>query len=1049
MSWITDAIPEDLLQEARVNASRRLLNTTLGITETDGALSGLRFAAESLELSLLDVLEDEGHSEAAVACAADAFQLLRAIPAAGSSTERATLLLRTACVGVLGDRAADVRRVLLDTEWPIIPVDSDNWTVRTVSTIIDVWLRLIRKQGWEDLDAVQVGVARLRAAQEQYEAEHLAAAGSTGAQRQLAWKLVALYHWARAAELLGTYTTQGRTEAGYDIREQLQTHFDRAGTACLRGEIVEWDGLGRLMARTASQLVDNSIWTSTRAINPTVSAFVERLVKSDRPIFELLPPQRRALREAGLRGGNRAIVVNLPTSSGKTFIAQFRMLQALNQFEAEKGWVAYVAPTRALVNQISTRLRRDFEHLNLVVERVSPALDIDGLEATMLAEEEVDRQFRVLVTTPEKLDLMIRGGWEDKIGRPLTLVVVDEAHNLALGERGIRLELLLATVNRQCANAQFLLLTPFIRNAEEVAEWLSPESHSTVELSINWQPNDRVVALSTPRASGNRRFSTELRTLHTNRHTLEVPERLTLGTGRPLGFTHREVETNASSLAAVTAHYLKSRGPVVVLAARPDWAWSLARKLDRDEQSAGASTEVGLVQRFLAAEYGEDFELIRLLESRIGVHHAGLSDEARRLMEWLFENEELDVLVATTTIAQGVNFPVSSVVIAQHMQFSEGRMAPMAAADFWNIAGRAGRADQAHAGVIALAAPTAEKAEALEQFVGSQVEALNSTLIGMLERALTVQGKLDLSDLFWQPQWSAFLQYLAHSYRQLGDGNRFAQQVEQILRGTLGFQKIRSGNREAAQLLIEAAQAYGTRLTGKPLGLVDSTGFSWESVSRTLHRLSEERVQPEVWDPDTLFSSQHNSLPKLMGVLLDIPELRESLREVVGGRSRGGDLLARILIDWVHGASLADLAREHFQREREGRESRDFTHAMTECCRNLFGRLTQTAAWGLGALQAMTLPDDFDERPTVERDTVRNLPSRVFYGVNSDEAIAMRMLGIPRTAAQPLADVLQPGEQIDLPSLRRRLVSAEEDVWREALGEQGVDYRRVWEILET
>jgi replicative superfamily II helicase len=134
----------------------------------------------------------------------------------------------------------------------------------------------------------------------------------------------------------------------------------------------------------------------------------------------MLPPQRRTLREEGLLGsGHRSVVVSLPTSSGKTFIAEFRILQALNQFDHEHGWVAYLAPTRALVNQMTPRLRRDFAPLGTVVEKVSPALEIDGLEAGILTDSDQRQQFRILVTTPEKLDLMLRGGWEQKIGRPL------------------------------------------------------------------------------------------------------------------------------------------------------------------------------------------------------------------------------------------------------------------------------------------------------------------------------------------------------------------------------------------------------------------------------------------------------------------------------------------------------------------------------------------------------------------------------------------------------------------------------------------------------
>src|SRR5215204_2812905 len=61
----------------------------------------------------------------------------------------------------------------------------------------------------------------------------------------------------------------------------------------------------------------------------------------------------------------KQLLSTLPTSGGKTVLAQFRMLQALNQFADDDGWVAYVAPTRALVSQITRRLRTDFEPLGI------------------------------------------------------------------------------------------------------------------------------------------------------------------------------------------------------------------------------------------------------------------------------------------------------------------------------------------------------------------------------------------------------------------------------------------------------------------------------------------------------------------------------------------------------------------------------------------------------------------------------------------------------------------------------------------------------------
>lgn len=93
------------------------------------------------------------------------------------------------------------------------------------------------------------------------------------------------------------------------------------------------------------------------------------------------------------------------------------------------------------------------------MEKVRPALEINSVEMNLLQEGFVGNPFRMLVTTPEKLDLMLRQGWEAKIGRPLTLGIVDEAHTIQFGSRGLKLELLLATINKECIHAQFLLLT--------------------------------------------------------------------------------------------------------------------------------------------------------------------------------------------------------------------------------------------------------------------------------------------------------------------------------------------------------------------------------------------------------------------------------------------------------------------------------------------------------------------------------------------------------------------------------------------------------------
>jgi DEAD/DEAH box helicase/Helicase conserved C-terminal domain len=1051
-SWIRDSLGAEKIRKATEEAGRRRLRSALGVGEPlQLADEQHQFVAHGLELRAFALLENEDVN-ALRAASLEAFQVARTVPrGAVAPIAEAEALVRLGCFGVLADRSADVRR-LLERGWPELPLEAPEWGVRVWASILDVWLRLLRKQGWQDLDAIQDRVATLRSEQRGLEPEFLAEAESRG-DAQPAWDLMSAYHLAKAAEILGTYSSQGSVDGHFDIRQQLEAQFDRAVAAAGRGQLMEREVLARLLARCARALVDSSIWTVTRAVNTRVTKFVKSLVSRDRqrPIFEMLPPQRRTLREQGLLGsGHRAVVVSLPTSSGKTFIAEFRILQALNQFDQEHGWVAYLAPTRALVNQLTQQLRRDFAALGSIVEKVSPALEIDGLEAGLLTDSDPERRFSILVTTPEKLDLMLRGGWEAKIGRPLTLVVVDEAHGLAAPARGLKLELLLATINRECRYAQFLLLTPFLDDAAQIARWLAPDSHMNIELGVDWCPNDRVIAIARPQKGSKRGdFSVRLVTQHTSRSTLEVPEELDVGERRPLGLRWSDVSKSPGKLAAATAQILKQRGPVIVLVDKPGTSWGVAKsfKVAGNRVVAG-SPDLAHIQRFLGEEMGRDFPLISLLEYGVGVHHSGLSEDTRTLVEWLTEQSALHVLVATTTIAQGVNFPVSGVIFASH-QYPYGQDMPPQ--DFWNIAGRAGRVDQGDLGIIALAAPTEERARQLATFIGRSVGELSSTLIDMVQRAAATGQLLDLQTLAWQPGWSAFLQYLAHTYRQIGDHERFAAEVEQVLRGTLGFQELRKSHKGWADGLVQGVYNYAKRIKGKPLKLVDATGFSWESVAGTLVQVRKEGLTSDMWSPE-LFGVRRDDLRRMMGVLLQVPELREPLQAVSGGTHPDGEMLTRITCDWVQGRPLTEMATEYFSKgsgaDEESTAGEDPVAAMTRCCRSVFGRLTQTASWGLAALQSLTLGDAFDTMSDDDQRVLRNLPARVYYGVRSEEAVALRLLGVPRTAAAPMAETLQVGASEPLDVVRGKLRAANVNTWKAALGDRGVSYHRVWSILE-
>jgi hypothetical protein len=185
----------------------------------------------------------------------------------------------------------------------------------------------------------------------------------------------------------------------------------------------------------------------------------------------------------------------------------------------------------------------------------------------------------------------------------------------------------------------------------------------------------------------------------------------------------------------------------------------------------------------------------------------------------------------------------------------------------------------------------------------------------------------------------------------------------------------------------------------------------------------------------------------MMGVLLTVPELRQNLTEVLGGESPDGDSLAKLVKDWVNGASLTEIAEEYYQ-DKEDPDEKERTKALSKCCSRLFGKLSQTTAWGISALQSLSV-DDFDELSDHELESIRNLPSYIYYGVDSPDAMKLRLLGVPRTAASHLADSMS-SEVSDqsVPDVRAWLSETDSDDWEESIGERGGDYYRVWRILE-
>jgi helicase len=318
------------------------------------------------------------------------------------------------------------------------------------------------------------------------------------------------------------------------------------------------------------------------------------------------------------------LLVVAPTGAGKTVIGMTAALRAVVQQRRKAAWLV---PQRSLTDELDRELA-GWRRAGLRVERLSGehAVDIERIHEADL-----------WVATTEKFEAICRASAFRESLAGVGALVVDEIHMLGDTERGAVLEALLARIRDGGADTRIVGLSATVSNAEEIAEWLRAKL-----LRCAWRPSRLTWQLPSVPASSDFAVTEAART----RLATAITGLVTGDGGSVLVFcgSKRNVRRTALVIAA-------SRG-VDVSGVRPDDLERLQRVCD---------------------------------EGRIGLHYQGW--EHRRAAEQAFRQRELDVLVATTTVAAGVNLPARAVVV----QDTQVGLNALDVATVQQMFGRAGR----------------------------------------------------------------------------------------------------------------------------------------------------------------------------------------------------------------------------------------------------------------------------------------------------------------------------------------------------------------------
>jgi hypothetical protein len=401
---------------------------------------------------------------------------------------------------------------------------------------------------------------------------------------------------------------------------------------------------------------------------------------------------------------DRDLLVILPTGSGKTIVGELRAALTLTAL----GHAIWIAPTRALVRQIRKELRRAFEPLDVSVEELPTTEDFIPLDI------EASRKLRhVAITTPEKLLALIRSN-PQAVGR-VGLIIVDEAQILLKERRGATVEFVLQQMRQLVPTCRYVLMTGF-RDVESVLRGLLERLRgSTNEISTlvsDIRPTRRIYGIVTNDVTPNSIAliyppGVQQETGTTTEPFEVVPRRVRLSSQAGA------LEIARRFLGAVTPADIRS----VLFVNQNRSTETQAAELANANRAAPARLPTNDTAR-LRVELGRRSIIESTAVKAVAPHHAGLTALEQHLVEKWVHEELVRTVVATPTLAEGVNLPFDLSVVSFTQRFStESGSQPVPVTEIQNMLGRAGRAGYVSDGIclLALQSPRPRPVHVLDQ----------------------------------------------------------------------------------------------------------------------------------------------------------------------------------------------------------------------------------------------------------------------------------------------------------------------------------------------
>ena len=405
-------------------------------------------------------------------------------------------------------------------------------------------------------------------------------------------------------------------------------------------------------------------------------------------IFSFLPSQREALRK-GLLSFNRSFSLRMPTSAGKSYITELLIYQELQKTANAK--ILYLAPLRSLGHELKERYKKVASRLGFTYRSLYGGSSITGTEA-ILAEADL------FITTPETF--MSLEGAIDNILSQFTFVICDEGQLIESVGRGLDYEMLLSRLRKQ-ENIRFLFISAITPNIGDINTWLGGNKDEVGESKyrpcnirfgvantnggcINLQVYENV---SKPAifdfASFVNKDECKGIKLNTQRNIACLMAMKSLDAGSVMLYsTFKKGNASCRKYGECVSNIIQK----AKFASPRSFLNSKQRDL------------LGMLCEFTEYNFGTNYYETNFLKDGFAVHTASLPQEMREIVETGFETGVLRMIICNSTLAEGVNFPIKTLILGDiRHPMGKGLMEQEI---LMNVIGRVGRAGRETYGFV-------------------------------------------------------------------------------------------------------------------------------------------------------------------------------------------------------------------------------------------------------------------------------------------------------------------------------------------------------------